>query len=124
MAGTLKVRLLTLMAGPEGVFAAGSERVLERKKALSLIDGGYAEAVSAEFERATGVNGERAVSVEIVGARTLKEVLGENAVKMLAGVGIVTVEDFENASQNDLTAIEGVGPVTAKKWRKMAEERN
>jgi hypothetical protein len=41
----MKIRLKTLMAGPEGVFPPGSVIEVSPEEARALIAGGYAEAV-------------------------------------------------------------------------------
>jgi hypothetical protein len=43
----MKVRMKTLMAGPEGTFAAGQVADLPEAQAQALIEGGYAVAVEA-----------------------------------------------------------------------------
>jgi hypothetical protein len=41
----MKIRLITLMAGPEGVFPPGSVIEVSPEEACALIAGGYAEPV-------------------------------------------------------------------------------
>lgn len=38
----MKIRLLTIMAGPQGTFSAGAVLDLPAKKARELVDGGFA----------------------------------------------------------------------------------
>ena len=55
----MKVRLKTLMAGPEGVFQPGSVVDLESDHAEALISGGYAERMERPVETASIEPGER-----------------------------------------------------------------
>lgn len=44
----MKVRMITLAAGPEGVLQPGQEVELPAKEAMALIAGGYAEEVESQ----------------------------------------------------------------------------
>jgi len=44
---SVKVRMLSLAAGPSGVFPAGTIRDVTDDEALVLVDGGYAEFVAS-----------------------------------------------------------------------------
>lgn len=46
----MKVKLLTLMAGPEGTFSPGSVLNLEIEKAKALVTGGYAISLEPKLE--------------------------------------------------------------------------
>lgn len=57
----MKVRMRTLMAGPDGVHSPGDMADLPNEQAIAMIDGGYADparevavetAVSQEYEKA------------------------------------------------------------------------
>jgi hypothetical protein len=57
----MKVRLKTLMAGPEGVFPPSSIIDLEVDEAAALVSGGYAEPLERPVETAAIEPGTRAV---------------------------------------------------------------
>jgi hypothetical protein len=57
----MKVRLKTLMAGPEGVFPPGSVIDLDASEADALIAAGYAERLERPAETAAIEPGTRAV---------------------------------------------------------------
>jgi hypothetical protein len=57
----MKVRLKTLMAGPEGVFVPGSVVDLDIDEAETLVSAGYAEPLDRPFETAALEPGARAV---------------------------------------------------------------
>jgi hypothetical protein len=57
----MKVKLKTLMAGPEGVFQPGSVIDLDMDEADSLIFVGYAEPIEHPVETAAFEPGNRAV---------------------------------------------------------------
>jgi len=57
----MKVKLKTLMAGPEGVFAPGSVVELDVDQAKALVSGGYAEFLELPIETAAMEPGMRAV---------------------------------------------------------------
>ena len=46
----MKIKLITLMAGPEGTFSPGSLLDLEKSKAEALINGKYAISMEPEPE--------------------------------------------------------------------------
>jgi hypothetical protein len=57
----MKVRLKTLMAGPEGVFHSGSVIDLPKEEAEALISKGYAEPFDQPYETAAFEPGNRTV---------------------------------------------------------------
>ena len=57
----MKIRLITLMAGPEGVFPPGSVIDPPREEAEALISAGYAERLEHPPETASIEPGIRAV---------------------------------------------------------------
>jgi len=57
----MKVRLKTLMAGPEGVFQPGSVIDIDPDKAGALISAGYAEHLERPVETAAFEPGNHAV---------------------------------------------------------------
>jgi hypothetical protein len=57
----MKVRLKTLMAGPDGMFQPGSVIDLEGNEAQSLVSAGYAEPIERPVETAAFEPGNRAV---------------------------------------------------------------
>jgi hypothetical protein len=57
----MKVRLKTLMAGPEGVFGPGSVIDLDTDQAEALVSAGYAERLERRVETAALEPGTRAV---------------------------------------------------------------
>lgn len=46
----MKVKLITLMAGPEGTFSPGAVLNLESEKAIALVTGGYAISLEPNSE--------------------------------------------------------------------------
>jgi hypothetical protein len=57
----MKVRMKTLMAGPEGVFQSGSTVDLPKEEAETLISKGFAEPLDHPYETAAFEPGNRAV---------------------------------------------------------------
>ena len=57
----MRVRLKTLMAGPEGVFHPGSVIDIDPDEAGALISSGYAEPLERSLETAAFEPGNRAV---------------------------------------------------------------
>ena len=57
----MKVRLKTLMAGPEGVFQSGSTVDLPKEEAEALISKGFAEPLDSAYETAAFEPGNRAI---------------------------------------------------------------
>jgi hypothetical protein len=57
----MRVRLKTMMAGPEGVFQPGSVIDLEVDEAEALVSAGYAELLERPVETAAFEPGNRAV---------------------------------------------------------------
>ncbi len=57
----MKIRLKTLMAGPDGVFQPGSVIDRPNEEAEALISAGYAECLEPRIETATTEPGTRAV---------------------------------------------------------------
>lgn len=47
----MKIKLKTLMAGPDGVFQPGDVRDVSREQAIALVAGGYAEAFEPLHEQ-------------------------------------------------------------------------
>lgn len=58
----MKIRMLTLAAGPDGVLQPGQEVDLPGEQARALIEGGYAEAVEKIRETAAVEPPEKAVT--------------------------------------------------------------
>lgn len=59
----MKVKLLTLMAGPDGIFPPGSIVDLKAKEAKALIDSRQALPVSSKKETATNTQRETRANV-------------------------------------------------------------
>ncbi len=57
----MRIRLKTLMAGPEGVFQAGSVIDIDSDEASALLSAGYAEPLEHPAETAAFEPGARAV---------------------------------------------------------------
>lgn len=49
----MRVKLLTLMANPKGIFRAGTEIEVSSKEGAQLIGGGFAELIEEEVETKT-----------------------------------------------------------------------
>ena len=150
MSDVIRVRMLTLMAGPDGVRQVGEEVDLPRAQAVELVRGRYAVVVrGARMERATLPPGEIAapggVALEGEGyagglkevgdqarshpspkpkdevrTRTLEELLGREAAEELEVIGVRSVEDLRAVGVGELVKIRGVGKATAKKWKGLA----
>lgn len=60
----MKVKMVTLAAGPEGMLRPGAEIDLPQEKAMALIEGGYAVPVHVVRETATVEPPEQAVEPE------------------------------------------------------------
>ena len=117
---------MTLAAGPEGVWAAGTEVELPDHRAMALVEGGYAEPVRRRRETAVAP----ATATEAVGpgeaavllARDI-EGIGEARAAALGRLGIVTAADLARADAKVIAeVIEGVGKAMAKRWIDSARE--
>lgn len=56
----MKIKMLTLQAGPQGVREAGKTYEVPEKEAKALIVGGYALSAEKTVEKATAKRGEKA----------------------------------------------------------------
>lgn len=115
----MKVRLVTLMAGPDGVVQAGSVLDLPADHGRALVEGGHAKMVEEARveapERAVGVRAdEHAVAVE---RAQLVDLVGAGPGQALLEAGYSSIEDARKAigEEVDLTEVEGVGPATVGK---------
>lgn len=116
----MRVRMLTTMAGPAGVFQPNEIADFDRALALTLIEGGYAERV----ESATVAAPETAVRPEPK-PRTLEPAglpeIVQDYVEVLAELGITTAAELLAADDKELTrSISGVGPATVRRWKEAA----
>ncbi len=128
----MRVRMITLMAGPGGVYQPGQEVDVDPQIARALAEAGYAVIV-AELAEVAAVQaperavvphpGPRVVTESDSGAETgkseenLAELVGERAAQALIQAGIRSIMQARLAIQagEDLTQIKGVGKATVKK---------
>lgn len=122
----MKIRMLTTMAGPAGVFLAGQVADFEDGHALALIKAGYAEPVAPPKKVAmeTAVLPQPETTSRPAPQprhAPLPEVVGDYA-DDLARLGIETAQALLEADSQVLTGLSGVGPATARRWKAAAQE--
>lgn len=128
----MRVRLLTLMAGPDGVHEAGTVIDVSIPDGKKLINAGYAVGLEAP-EVAAVMAPERAVEPRPApkapspgpslnsreGEEALIDLVGAGPGQALIEAGIRSIMQARLAIQagEDLTEIDGVGPATVKKLK-------
>jgi len=136
----MKVRMLSLAAGPDGVLLPGAEVEIPDDPARALVAGGYAVAVgSASSPTAPGsptggvhVAGiEHAVDANVAlgerradfGGMLLSGIDGIGPVfaGRLAEGGIETVAELLNADAAEVALLAGAKPAQVTKWRQRAQ---
>lgn len=125
----MKVRMKTRAAGPDlgRVLQPGEVVEVDGETAAAWLNGGYAEAVVAEVERAVASPAERTVSpavsapaLSVSAERLAARIEGMTArqIKVLAAAGIVTIEDLAKVTPAALMA----AGVKAKDAARMVDE--
>lgn len=107
---SMRIRMRTLAAGPDGVLQAGQEIDLPENIAQQYITGGYAIPVKAGRETAKIAPPETAVQPDLV------EMLGPEVAQEMAERGI-TLETLAEVDDKTLLAIPGLGKATLRKIR-------
>lgn len=75
----MKVKLISMYAGPEGCFQPGAEIEVEKKEGKALVSGGYAVSLEVEEEKPTKKGKGKAV-VEVPEDTSALEFVEEEAV--------------------------------------------
>jgi len=136
----MKVRMVTLAAGPDGIWRPGDVVDLPTAEAVALLNGGQADpvkeaggrvAVPLPLERETAVlpQGDKETRRQEDKERadwTSVDRVSPDMARALVDLGIVTADDFLNyllmVGRTALLAVPGIGPKTLMALTDYAEE--
>lgn len=102
----MKIKMLSVAAGPDGVWLVGSVQDVSAQVGQPLVDGGYAEEVMTKPKPARHAQ-PSLQSIEGIGPKTAEE---------LAAVGVDSVEALALAEVDELVAVLSVSNDKAADW--------